>query len=105
MYGRTDEEVPGASKEKGRGLTGQDCSNPRGENERTDHLAKAALVEHMILPDKVLSFVQFSPLIHHVDIKEVSSKSNWIAPLVSYLKNGTLPDNKEATRKLKVQAA
>ena len=78
---------------------------PRGENEQIDCLAKAALVEHMILPDKVLFFVQFSPLIHPVDIKEVSSESNWTTPLVSYLKNGALPDGKEATRKLKVQAA
>ena len=36
---------------------------PRGENERADHLAKAASTEHMVIPDNVLSFVQLSPLI------------------------------------------
>ena len=35
----------------------------RGENEQADCLAKAAATEHMVIPDKVLSFVQFSPLI------------------------------------------
>ena len=30
---------------------------PRGENERANHLAKAASAEHMIIPGNVLSFV------------------------------------------------
>ena len=36
---------------------------PRGENEQADHLAKSTSTEHMIIPDKVFSFLQFSPLI------------------------------------------
>ena len=36
---------------------------PRGENEQTDRLAKAASAEHMITHGNVLSFVQLSPLI------------------------------------------
>ena len=55
--------------------------------------------------DNVLSFVQLSPLIDFVDLQEIGSESNWTTPLVSYLKNGVLPDGKEAVRKLKVQAA
>ena len=35
----------------------------------------------------------------------MGSESNWTAPLVSYLKNGVLPDEKEVAIKLKVQAA
>ena len=31
--------------------------------------------------------------------------SNWTTPIVSYLKDGTLLDGKEAARKLKVQVA
>ena len=41
---------------------------PRRENEQADHLAKAALAEHIIIPDKVLSFIQFSPLIDPIDV-------------------------------------
>ena len=32
---------------------------PRGENEQADHLAKAASAEHMVILDKVLSFIRF----------------------------------------------
>ena len=78
---------------------------PKGENEQTDRLAKAASTEHKIAFNNVLSFVQLSPLIDFVDMQEIDSKNNWTMPLVSYLKNGVLPNEKDAIRKLKVQAA
>ena len=59
----------------------------------------------MIIPSKVLSFVQFLPLIDPVDIQEINYAGNWTTPLISYLKNSALPDGKEAARKLKVQVA
>ena len=34
---------------------------PREENERADHLVKAASAEHMVIPGNLLSFVQLSP--------------------------------------------
>ena len=77
---------------------------PRGENEQADRLVKATLAEHMIIPSKVLSFVQFSSLIDLAGIQEINFEANWTMPLISYLKNGALPDKKEAARKLKVQA-
>jgi len=78
---------------------------PRGENEQVDCLAKAASAEHMTTLDNVLSFVQLSPLIDTIDVQEIGSESNWTTPLITYLKNGVLPDGREAARKLKVQAA
>ena len=77
----------------------------REENEQADCLAKAASVEHMIIPSKVLSFVQLLPLIDGIKVQEIDSRSNWTILIVSYLKDGTLLDDKEAARKLKVQAA
>ena len=59
----------------------------------------------MTILDNVLSFVQLSPLIDTIDVQEIGSKSNWTTSLISYLKNGILPDEREAARKLKVQAA
>ena len=59
----------------------------------------------MITRGNVLSFFQLSPLIDSDDVQEIGSESNWTTPLASYLKNGVLPDGKEAARKLKVQAA
>ena len=75
---------------------------PRGDNKQVDRLAKTALAEHMIITSKLLSFIQ---LIDPIDVQEIGFESNWTTPLVFYLKNGTLLDNKEAVRKLKVQAA
>ena len=59
----------------------------------------------MLVSSKVLSFVQLSPLIDGVGVQEIGPKGNWTTPIVSYLKDGTLPDSKEAARKLKVQTA
>ena len=76
---------------------------PREENEHANCLAKTASAENMITPGNVLSFVQLSPLIDSGNMQEIGSESTWTTPLVSYLKNGVLPDGKEAARKLKVQ--
>ena len=43
-------------------------------------------------------------MIDGVGAQEISSKSNWTTPIVSYLKYGMLPQGKEAAKKLKVQA-
>ena len=59
----------------------------------------------MITHGNVLSFVQLSPLIDSDDVQEIGSESNWTTPIASYLKDGILLDEKEAARKLKVQAA
>ena len=77
----------------------------RGENEQADCLAKAASAEHMITHGNVLSFVQLSPLIDSSEVQEIGSESNWTTTIASYLKDGILPNEKEAPRKLKVQAA
>ena len=49
---------------------------PKGENEQANRLAKAASIEHMIIPGKVLPFIQFSPLIDLIDVQEIGSRSN-----------------------------
>ena len=49
---------------------------PKGENEQADHLARAALAEHMITHGNVLSFFQLSPLIDSDDVQEIDSESN-----------------------------
>ena len=75
---------------------------PREKNKQANRLAKAASVEHMLIPNKVLSFVQLSPLIDGIDVQEIGSENNWTTPIVSYLKDGTLPDGKDAATKLRV---
>ena len=38
-------------------------------------------------------------------MQEIGSESNWTTTIASYLKDGVLPDEKKAARKLKVRAA
>ena len=75
------------------------------ENKQANHLAKAASAEHMLISIKVLSFVQLSLMIDGMVVQEIGSKGNWTTLIVSYLRDGTLLDNKKAARKLNVQAA
>ena len=75
---------------------------PKEENEHADQLAKAASAEHMVISGQVLSFVQMSSLINNTSVQEIGSKNSWTTPIASYLKDGVLPGDKEATRKLKV---
>ena len=77
----------------------------REEIEHADRLAKAASAEYMLIPSQVLSFIQISPLMDNVSVQEISFGNYWTTLIISYLKDGVLPDNKEAARKLKVQAA
>ena len=78
---------------------------PREENEHANQLVKAASAEHMVIPNQVLSFVQISSLIDDTCVQEINFEKYWMTPIASYLKDGVLPDDKKATRKLKVQAA
>ena len=78
---------------------------PRRENEQVGLLTKAASTKHMVILDKVLSFIHFSPLIDVINVQEISSESNWTTTLVFYLKDNTLLNSKKTARKLKVQAA
>ena len=79
---------------------------PREENECADHLVKAASAEFMNASEQVLSFVQTSSLIDdEKQMQEIAVEENWTTPLISYLQSGTLPDGKDAARKLKVQAS
>ena len=79
---------------------------PREENEIADHLAKAASTEFMNASEQVLSFVQTSSLIDdEKQMQEIAVKENWTTPLITYLQSGTLPDGKDAARKLKVRAS
>ena len=49
---------------------------PKGENKQADRLAKAASIDHMVIPNKVLSFVQLLPLIDVINVQEIGSESN-----------------------------
>ena len=59
----------------------------------------------MITHGNVLSFVELFPLIDSSEVQEIGSESNWTTTIASYLKDGILPNEKEAARKIKVRVA
>ena len=76
------------------------------ENECANRLAKATSAEFMNAFEQVLSFVQtFSLIDDRAQMQEIAVEENWTTPLIAYLQSGTLPDGKDAVRKLKVQAS
>ena len=85
-------------------LQAQIIQIPRGENEQADRLAKAVSAEHMVTHGNVLSFVQLSSLIESSEVQEIGIESNWTTTITSYLKDGLLPNEKEAATKVKVRA-
>ena len=57
----------------------------------------------MVAFEQVLSFVQNSSLIDDgAQMQEITAEESWTTPLIAYLRSGTLPDGKDAARKLKV---
>ena len=92
-------------KQVGNDLQAKFVQISKEENKQANRLAKAASVEHMLISSKVLSFVQLSLMIDGMVVQEIGSKGNWTTLIVSYLRDGTLLDNKKAARKLNVQAA
>ena len=60
----------------------------------------------MNAPKQVLSFVQTCSLIDDGwKIQEIDVEEDWTAPLKEYLQSGSLPDEKDAARRLKVRAS
>ena len=64
-----------------------------------DALAKEASANQ---PMDEFDEVQYLP---NIDIPEVLNEGNWMAPIISYLKYGTLPEGKDEARKLRVRSA
>ena len=40
-----------------------------------------------------------------LEVQQIDGEANWTTPVVSYLKEGLLPENKEEAQKLKIRAA
>ena len=75
---------------------------PREENMEADALAKAGSVGGaMDEYDKV----QYMPSIDLPEIQQIGGEENWMTPIVIYLKDGRLLENKDETRKLRIRAA
>ena len=75
---------------------------PREENMEAGALAKAASVgEAMDEYNKV----QYMLSIDLSEIQQVEGEENWMTPIVIYLKDGRLPEDKDEVRRLRIKDA
>ena len=77
----------------------------REENEQADRLAKVAFMEYMDVTNQVLSFVQYSLAIDKVEVQVILIGADWTTSIVSYFRSGMLPEDRNASRRLKVQSS
>ena len=75
---------------------------PREENMDVDSLAKVASVDDLI-NDKIK--IQYILSIDVPEVQQIDKEVNWTTLIVSYLKDGLLPEDKEEARKLRVRVA
>ena len=75
---------------------------PREENMEVDTLAKKASVNELM--DK-FDEIQYMPSIDLPEVQQIGGDENWMTPIVSYLKEGKLPQGKDEARKLRIKSA
>ena len=75
---------------------------PREENIEADVLAKEASASE---PMNEFDEVQYVPSIDLPEVQQIEDRENWMTPIISYLKDGRLPEGKDEARKLRVKAA
>ena len=68
----------------------------------TDALAKAVSANQLM---DEFDEIQYLPSIDIPDVLQVQNEGSWMAPIISYLKDGTLPEGKDEVRKLRVRSA
>ena len=75
---------------------------PKEGNMEADNLARVASANDLI-DDQIK--VQYILSIDILEVQQIDGEANWTTPIVSYLKEGLLPENKEKAQKLKIKAA
>ena len=75
---------------------------PREENVEADTLVKEASVN--VAMDE-LDAVQYMLSINLLEMLQIEGDENWMTPIVSYLKDRRLPEEKDEVRKLRVKSA
>ena len=59
----------------------------------------------MDIPNQVLSFIQYSPTIDKMEVQVIPLEFDWMMPIISYLRDGTLLEDCNVSRRLKVQSS
>ncbi|XP_050258795.1 uncharacterized protein LOC126703759 [Quercus robur] len=75
---------------------------PREENVEADTIAKEASADESL---EKSDEVQYMPSIDAQEVQQVDNRENWMTPIISYLKDGRLPEEKDEARKVRVRSA
>ena len=75
---------------------------PKEENVEADILANEVSTNEAV---DELDAVQYMPSIDLPEVLQIEGDENWMIPIVTYLKDGRLPEEKDEARKLKVKSA
>ena len=74
---------------------------PREENTEADSLAKTTFADELV-DDQIK--VQYISSIDVPKVHQMDGEANWTTLIMSYLKDGLLPEDREEARKLRVRA-
>ena len=75
---------------------------PREKNVEADTLAKEASANEAM---DDFDEIQYMPSIDLLEMLQIEGEENWMTPIVSFLKDGRLPEGKDEARKLRVKSA
>ena len=75
---------------------------PREENVEADALAKEASANE---PMDEFDELQYIPSIDLSEVLQVQNEVNWMTPIISYLKDRSIPEGKDEARRLRVWLA
>ena len=75
---------------------------PREENAEADTLVKEASATRVM---DEFDEIQYVPSIDLPEVQQIGNEENWMTLIMSYLKDGRLPEGKDEARKLKIKAA
>ncbi|XP_050276061.1 uncharacterized protein LOC126718038 [Quercus robur] len=74
----------------------------REENAEADTLAKEASATGTT---EEYDEIQYVPSVDLPEVQQIGNEENWMAPIVSYLKDGRLPEARDEAKKLRIKAA
>ncbi|XP_030934103.1 uncharacterized protein LOC115959721 [Quercus lobata] len=76
--------------------------NGMEENVEADTIAKEASADESL---EKSDEVQYMPSIDVPEVQQVDNRENWMTPIITYLKDGRLPKEKDEARKVRVRSA
>ena len=75
---------------------------PREENMEADTLAKATLADGSV---DELDEVQYMLSIDLPEVQQIEGEENWMTPIITYLRDGRLSEERDEARKLRIKLA